>query len=315
MGTVVEPQDLYPDQQTVAEIDTRLVSDWLLDLVPDERRILSRYPDHPRWAAKLEEANERAVARQDSGVHIDEREIWRLMARPSLFALRGANRRHYILDGIAMAVGIARRFAITDPILDAGCHLGVSASVLARVLPNEVVGIDPIGATIDAAKALNAGVSNLSFVRSGLPWSTDRRFGLVICYDVVDHLSEGEQRRAIASLAQLTLDGGFVVLSGMMLVDLGWIERANAWLSEGGLGYVTCDVHGGFGGNPPVWNSNPVAVLRKGIAEPMPLDLLDRTKQEWENHFASYANASATPRRKATQAFERAHRSAPLVKA
>ena len=141
----------------MAEIDARLGADWLLDLVPDERRIVNRYPDHPRWAAKLDEANERAVARHEDGGRFDEREIWRLMARPSLFALRGANRRHYILDGIAMGVGIARRFAIAGPILDAGCHLGVTASVLARLLPNAVVGIDPIGATIDAAQALNAG--------------------------------------------------------------------------------------------------------------------------------------------------------------
>ncbi|BAQ45815.1 class I SAM-dependent methyltransferase [Methylobacterium aquaticum] len=312
MGMAIQPQDLYPDRKTVAEIDARLVNDWLLDLAPDERRILDRYPDHPRWVAKLEEANERAVARHDSGGRFDEREIWRLMARPSLFAQRGANRRHYILDGIAMAVGIARRFDITDPILDAGCHLGVSASVLARLLPNEVVGIDPIGATIDAARALNTGVANLSFVRSGLPWSTDRRFGLVLCYDVLDHLGEGEQRRAIASLAQLTYDGGFIVLSGMMLVDAGWADCANEWFSQGGLGYVTCDVHGGFGGNPLEWASNPVAILRKGCSEPMPADLVERAKREWDNHFANYANARTTPRREATQAFERALRSAPL---
>lgn len=315
MVTSIQPQDLYPDPRTVADIDDRLVNDWLLDLVPDERRILERYPDHHRWAAKLDEANERAVERHDSGGRFDEREIWRLMARPSLFALRGANRRHYILDGIAMAIGIARRFAITDPILDAGCHLGVTANVLAKLLPNEVVGIDPIGATIDAAKTLNAGIGNLSFVRSGLPWATDRRFGLAICYDVLDHLSEGEQRRAIASLAQLTNDGGFVVLSGPMLIEPGWIGRANGWLSEGGLGYVTCDVHGGLGGNPPDWISNGVVVLRKGGTEPMPGDLLERTKEQWEAHFATYANASTTPRREATQAFERARRSAPPVDA
>ncbi len=315
MDMPVRPQDLYPDPRTVAEIDARLGADWLLDLVPDERRIVDRYPDHPRWAAKLDVANERAVARHEDGGRFDEREIWRLMARPSLFALRGANRRHYILDGIAMGVGIARRFAIAGPILDAGCHLGVTASVLARLLPNAVIGIDPIGATIDAAQALNAGIPNLSFVRSGLPWATDRRFGLVLCYDVLDHLTEGEQRRAIASLAALTLDGGFVVLSGLMLVDAGWAKRANGWLSDGGLGYVACDVHGGFGGNPPDWASNPVVVLRKGTSEPLPGDLFDRTKQEWDDHFKDYANASTTPRREATQAFERARRSAPLPEA
>lgn len=92
MHTVVRPHDLCRDQWTVAEIDTRLVNDWLLDFVPDERRILDRCPDHPRWAAKLDEANERAVASLYGRGHFDEREIWCLMARLSLFALRGAHR-------------------------------------------------------------------------------------------------------------------------------------------------------------------------------------------------------------------------------
>jgi 2-polyprenyl-3-methyl-5-hydroxy-6-metoxy-1,4-benzoquinol methylase len=68
-------------------------------------------------------------------------------------AKAAVGRRHLILDGIALAVGLLRLYGLAGPVLDIGCHLGTTPDVIARLVPNKVVGIDPVGAAIETASS------------------------------------------------------------------------------------------------------------------------------------------------------------------
>src|SRR5690348_2444653 len=86
--------------------------------------------------ARLDEANEPPASRAGRGGKVDEREVWRLFARPELFAVMGCKRSNSILDGIAFAVGIIKHFGITSPV---GRHVGATTGGLAQLVQKEVV--------------------------------------------------------------------------------------------------------------------------------------------------------------------------------
>ena len=146
-------QDLWPDIQTVRKIDELLRTRWLLDFEPDAVAIKKRFPEIDDLVRQFEEANQRAVN--------NERELFRLCAHVGLFAHMAVHQRPRILDGISLAVGLLRLYGLNGPVLDIGCHLGATADVIARLVSNKVVGIDPVGAAIETARRQSADLMNL----------------------------------------------------------------------------------------------------------------------------------------------------------
>jgi 2-polyprenyl-3-methyl-5-hydroxy-6-metoxy-1,4-benzoquinol methylase len=308
MSTGYSVQDLWPDIRTVREIDELLRTRWLLDFKPDAVTIKKQFPEIDDVVRRFEEAEQKAVIKAGPQGIIDERELFRLLAHAGLFAHKAAGRRHLILDGIALTVGLLRLYGLNGPVLDIGCHLGTTADVIARLVPNKVVGIDPVGAAIETARRHSADLTNIEFHRTMVPWETATRFDLVLCLDVLHHVPMLRQAGLIRSIGLLVEERGFVVVSGPSLVDPEWLAIARPALLDARLGYVDCDVFGGFGGDPPSFSATGFAVLRKGEASPLPRDVTGTSAREWENHFQAYANAPGTPAREKTQAFERAAR-------
>ncbi|MHC4042867.1 class I SAM-dependent methyltransferase [Bradyrhizobium sp. 23AC] len=299
---------LWPDVETVRSIDAILREEWLLDFQPDVGSISAKFPDTEVLLQRYDDAHARAAQKAGPGRDVDERELFRLLAHPGLFAVAASARRHYILDGVALAIGILQRFQLGGPVLDAGCHIGVSTNVLGKLISNRIIGLDPVGAAIDSARKLSSGLPNVEFVRAVLPWKSETHFDLVFCQDVLHHVPQTSHPRLIASLGELVKSGGFVLLSADDIIHPDWLDHNGPALQQAQLGYFDSDVLGGFGGNPGTFQGATAVLLRKGDATPIPKELASISVREWESHFKAYANDPRTPAREKTQAFERARR-------
>jgi hypothetical protein len=99
-------QDLWADLQTVRMVDDLLQKRWLLDFKPDDFAIKEQFPDIDEALHRFEDANAKAVAKAGPYGVIDERELFRLLAHPVVFAHKATGRRHFVLDGIAFAIGV-----------------------------------------------------------------------------------------------------------------------------------------------------------------------------------------------------------------
>ncbi|MFG3593104.1 class I SAM-dependent methyltransferase [Bradyrhizobium sp. RDI18] len=299
---------LWPDENTVQSIDAILRDNWLLDLQPDIELIGARHPEMQEVICRYDEAHERAVQKAGRSGKIDEREMFRLLAHPGLFAFAAAARRHYILDGVALAIGVLKHFALGGPVLDVGCHIGVSTNIFGRLTANKIVGLDPVGAAIDSARKLSADLPNVEFVRGMLPWRSATQFDLVFCQDVLHHVGQSNHPGIIASLGDLVKEGGVLILSADDVIDQDWLKRNNPVLQKAQLGYFDSDVLGGFGGNPAKFQAATAVLLRKGDTTAIPMDVASISAREWETHFKDFANTPGRSAREKTQAFERATR-------
>jgi SAM-dependent methyltransferase len=305
-----ETADLWPNVETVRSIDAILRDEWLLDYKPDVGLISGKFPDTEALLQRYDEAHARAAHKAGPGGHVDERELFRLLAHPGVFAFAASGRRHYILDGVALAIGVLRRFGLGGPVLDAGCHIGVSTNILGKLTTNKIVGLDPVGSAIDSARKRSSDLPNVEFVRAMLPWSSKTQFDLVFCQDVLHHVPQTSHPRLIASMGELARDGGFVILSADDVIHRDWLDSNDAAFQEAQLGYFDSDVLGGFGGNPATFQAATAILLRKGDRTPIARDLASISAREWDAHFKDYANNSKTPAHEKTQAFERATRTA-----
>lgn len=301
---------IWPDENAVRSIDAILRDEWLLDFQPNLALIRARYPEIETLVRRYDEAHERAAQKAGRSGDIDEREMFRLLAHPGLFAFAAAARRHYILDGVALSIGVLRHFELGGPVLDAGCHIGVSTNILAKLTANKITGLDPVGAAIDSAKKLSANLPNVEFVRGMLPWRSAMQFDLVVCQDVLHHVGQNSHPGIIASLGDLVREGGFVILSADDVIDPEWLNRNSPALQKARLGYVDSDVLGGFGGNPAQFRAATAVLLRKGETTPVPMDLASVSARDWDGYFKDFANAPGRLAREKTQAFERSSRRA-----
>lgn len=305
-----EVTNLWPNAKTVRSIDKLLKDKWLLDFQPDVEVIKVQFPEIEDLIVRYDEAQSKAVTKAGPSGVIDERELFRLLAHPGLFAFTAVARRHYLLDGLALSIGVLRQFGLTGPVLDVGCHIGASTDILGRLVANKIIGIDPVGVAIDTAKKRSADLPNVEFVRTMLPWKCDARFDMALCFDVLHHVPESSHPRVIASLGDLVRDGGYVLLSGSDITDQDWLARTDSAFKHAGLGFVDCDVLGGFGGSPATFMATAAVLLQKGDGGSIPADLAFVSAREWEAQFKDFANSPETPAREKTQAFERARRTA-----
>ena len=92
-STAHPAQDLWPDVHTVRQVDDLLRKRWLQDFQPDAAAIKKLFPDIDDALRRFEEAEQKAVAKAGPQGIIDERELFRLLAHPGVFAYKAVARR------------------------------------------------------------------------------------------------------------------------------------------------------------------------------------------------------------------------------
>ena len=105
----------------------------------------------------------------------------------------------------------AARLAPGRRVLDAGCGLGYGARMLRRAGAAEVVGVDIAEAVVEAAGAQEEGGLRFTTGDVGDLDFEDGRFGLVVCFEVIEHVQD--QRRVIAELVRVLAPDGILVVS------------------------------------------------------------------------------------------------------
>ena len=105
----------------------------------------------------------------------------------------------------------ASELASGRAVLDAGCGVGYGTALLAGAGATEAVGIDVSSESVEAGRA--GAPDNASFVVGdihALPFE-DGRFGLVVCFEVIEHVEE--QDAVLAELARVLASDGVLALS------------------------------------------------------------------------------------------------------
>jgi SAM-dependent methyltransferase len=105
----------------------------------------------------------------------------------------------------------ATQLAAGCAVLDAGCGVGYGTALLARAGATDAVGIDVSRDSVEAART--GAPDNASFVVGDvheLPFE-DGRFGLVVCFEVIEHVEE--QDTVLAELARVLAPDGVLALS------------------------------------------------------------------------------------------------------
>lgn len=283
-------------------LDKVLSDEWHIDFVLtdlDLREHVERNVPSPTREDFLSAHDLAAYSVRKGG---SEDAVYARMSSPSLLGLVTSKRRHYLLDSIALAAAVVRQLRIEGPILDAGCHAGVACHALSRLVPNRIVGIDPVGEAIEYAKTRADAGSQVSFARAALPWQTTERFEFVMAIDSMPG-GAGDRALFIRGVSDLLIDGGVA-----MIVSNTWVEADVALLrrqlSSSRLGFAMADVVGGYGGMPTQFGAEGCLVLVKGGSESVPRRLKDAMENDWPS-FRDYANSPTVPARMKTQAFKR----------
>jgi SAM-dependent methyltransferase len=283
-------------------LDQVLSDQWQIDFVLtdlDLREHVERNVASPTREEFLAAYDSAAQSLRKGG---SEDAIYARMSTPSLLGLVTSKRRHFLLDSVALAVSLLRQLRIDGPILDAGCHAGVASHALAQLVPNPIIGIDPIAEAIEYANERADPSGRVSFVRAGLPWKATERFECVMAIDSMPG-GAGDRAMFLRGVSDLLVDGGVA-----MIVSNTWVEADAAvlrrQLSGSQLGFAMADVVGGFGGMPTQFAAEGVLVLVKGASESLPRRLRDAMESDWPS-FRDYANAPGVPARMKTQAFKR----------
>ena len=239
----------------------------------------------------------------------DER---RLMTRMADYSLNGAivshRNRHITLDQICFTASVIQDIDITGSILDIGCHNGVTPIVLGMLYPNQIRGIDPCMPAINNAQSFSKKPNNVSFEAGTLPVIEGDHASLVTCFDVINHLTDEILPNCITNLCSLVAKGGYILLTSKMLDHRYIIDIINTALSTQDVGFVSCDVLGGFGKIPPEFESEMIVMLKKDGYRPIPSEVYDLACSEWDLHFKHYANNKRTLNHEKTQSFDRAIR-------
>lgn len=305
----------YPDLETVRKIDSLLTRNWGIDYFETEQEFLEKFSPIKNTIKKLMKASARVEKKREAKNlrSADETELMRLMADHGANAAFGSKRRHLILDNICLSSGLIKRLPSSAKILDIGCHNGMLIDILSQVHPNEFTGIDPIGLAIHTAKKRTKFRRNVSFHKDSLPYTTNEKFNLVLCFDVLHHLQDTEIENAICNIANLTEDGGIAVVSTNLFNSPEWKDVIWKKFYESGLGFEHADIQGGLGGIPPKVEGTMVVMFRKGNKKQIPIDIADVLNDQWRKYFKPYFDKTNTLNREKTQSFERAQRDAQNI--
>jgi SAM-dependent methyltransferase len=300
---------LTPEE--VRRIDRQLATHWGIDFHPDDRSLvdlLDSLDDQVAadrfWNAHKAAAQELARRASNTGGRADAA-VYDAIAHPEILGPVTSQRRHFILDAIAAGIGLIRNLYLTGDILDAGCHAGFIASIMAETLSRDVVGIDPSLPAIELARQHSAHSARVESIEASIPWETSRRFELIIAIDSAPN-TEATAGAYLRGLANLLDTGGVAVIATPLWSEAGTTSRKQ--MQKAGLGFGYGDVIGGLGGIPPEFGATPLLVLMKGSTTKLPLGNLQALMESEWHLFRDYANEPGTPMREKTQAFERAKR-------
>lgn len=229
-------------------------------------------------------------------------DLYDALAHPTVLGPVTSQRRHYIIDGISLAIGLARTLQL-ERIIDVGCHAGITTNLISRELGCRVLGIDLSTEAIDFARLHAQGAAE--FLPAGIPFESGEQFDLAIVMDSLpeDDAKVGGFLRGLGKI--LVPDGIAIVISQYWTSQRS--SRFQRQLQGADLGFGYADIAGGLGGVPPTFDSEGVVVLVKGGRRKYPQNCQVLMESEWDQ-FREYANAANTLPREKTQAFERAHR-------
>ncbi|WP_149536626.1 class I SAM-dependent methyltransferase [Siccirubricoccus phaeus] len=240
-----------------------------------------------------------------SGERTEDAEFYGAMAHPAVLGPMTSKRRHLILDVTALSIGLYRHLGLNGDVLDAGCHAGTVASLVAKALGCAVTGIDPVEEAIAFGHAHPARNPGVTLECASIPWSTDRRFAMVISSSAMPW-SAPKSLPFLKSVSGLLQPGGVAVV-----MSVGWAEadpeRVRRQLRAAGLGFGYADVAGGFGDIPAKFEAEGIVVLIKGGSSEYPRRIKTLMESEW-HLFREYSNTPGRSAREKTQAFERALR-------
>jgi SAM-dependent methyltransferase len=295
--------------EEIRQIDLELARVWGIDFYPrdtdledlledlDDQSAVEEFHD-----AHDEAAIELAARSPNTGARADAR-VYDAIAHPQLIGPVTSRRRHFILDAIAVGIGISTYLGLTGTILDAGCHAGFVTNILADRLKRQAVGIDPSKKAIDFAMTHPARSSRCEFVQARIPWETDLRFDLAFAIDSMPQNKAGDFY--LRALAELLRSSGVAVIASDFWARAD--ARTRKELKRAGLGFGYADVLGGYGHARRVPSC---FICRSDNRRPRGAagEQFTATLGERWHLFCDYANASGTPVREKTQAFERAQR-------
>lgn len=304
---------LYPDLEEVRKIDLFLKAEWGIDFFPSEVEFFA-YTSH--FEGKLlifAEEQQNIAARKASGSRASERNLMELMTDLEVHSAVASFKRAQILDGLALAEGLITSKEVKGSVLDAGCHLGVLIDYISRGRTNRIVGIDPVGRAIAEARRRFAGRDHVHLRMDKLPLEADETYELVICLDVINHMSQPLRERAIESLCQLVAPNGWLILSSPNLTSEDEWGEIGPLLQRNYLSLSACGILGGLTDVPPRIAGSKCLVLQKLSDEMpalvLPADVDHVCEADWAQSFKPYFDRSSTISREKTQAFEAANRS------
>lgn len=299
---------LYPDLQTVRRIDNFLAKSWGIDFFHHELEYFNRFSKYHSKIAKFFKLQEKTAKRIHAGRYADERPLMEAMADYHVNAAISSTKRASIIDEISLTCGIISKLAITDQILDVGTHTGVIPSAINQIHKNRVTGIDPVAAAIMTARKQCREQSEIEFSVNRLPVKPAIQYGLVLCFDVLQHIDGTILPECVGSLANSIREGGVVIISTSHFGDPMKCERLAELFALNDLGLLVCDILGGYQGIPPEFKQVPVVVLIKGKRPRFDHNDVADAVSRWKTEFPSYADDSSVLEREKTRAFQKAQK-------
>jgi hypothetical protein len=162
----------------VANLDRRLADGWGIRFVEGAESIVELLwgVSDKAAAERYIGAHDRAWAALSSGTACSslqvEKNLFDTLAHPEILGPVTSQRRHLILDALAVALGLVRTLELKGEFLDVGCHAGFVGSLLSEASGRCVTGVDPSTAAIAFGRSHPACSPKLHLVEAAIPWNT-----------------------------------------------------------------------------------------------------------------------------------------------
>lgn len=304
----------YPNIDAVRRVNLFLENKFGIRHFDNEDDRYSHFGANKKIIKFQKKTNRLAERSEISGKQPDETELLKLMADSEVFSYILSLKRPYLIDVICFSLGLIQSHNIEGEILEIGCHLGVLSNCLAKEVPNKILGIDPQVMAIQKARSRARNIPTLDFDVQRIPFQSKRKFELIVCSHVLEHIDDANHQESLENLSDLLTPQGYLLLNSTMLTDEAFVNKLRQVSETNQLGYIASDCIGGLFSPESEfvkpYESEPVLIIQKGAVQLIPENFLDIGADEWDNHFKDYANTPDVPNQEKTQAFERALRGA-----
>ena len=293
----------------VREVDELLQNEFSIDHFDTVDAFFDRFKPLKKRIDEYFKLHDRIARRVEKGGSLDESLIMKKLAD---FGLNGAIgsmfRRHFYIDAICFISSVLDSENIEGKVIDIGCHNGVIPLILSYLHSNKFIGCDPCYPAISSAKRHKLFQDSVEFLDCELPQINLPPGDLIYCLDVLHHMPDTQIGNSFRRLCHLVDDNGFLILTTSLFHEDEWVDAFNKILEEERVGFVACDVIGGYGKCPPEFEASIICIFKKNNVNPIPRNLSELADQDWNNYFKAYANNPAVATREKTQSFERALR-------